>query len=179
MSEADAAGAASRAIFDAVRAAVDALTREGVATEPLADYIPARKVLAVFPRSSRLVEYDGVWRLGVFLVDAQTRLFATGETTRAVEPGWPQHHAQSAEQRREYRGAAMRGRFRRGQTINFNAVPIEIDDDELSRSSGPLFISGGKALVRWSRAASDESAMPFDSYLRERVELLCHPPEGA
>jgi hypothetical protein len=34
-----------------------------------------------------------------------------------------------------------------------------------------------RALVRWSAAST--AAVPFESYLSERVELLLHPPEGA
>jgi hypothetical protein len=33
--------------------------------------------------------------------------------------------------------------------------------------------------VRWSHTFADASAMPLEDYLRDRVELLVHPPEGA
>ncbi|SEC50305.1 hypothetical protein SAMN04489806_3075 [Paramicrobacterium humi] len=179
MGESDAAEAAIAQITALLAEARDRLTAASIADEPLADYQGRQRRLLVFVRDSRMVQIDRVWRLGVFLLDHDGALFATGETTRAVDPGWPQHQAASAEVRREYRGAAQRGGFPAGQTVNFNAAPIELDAAALAASTGPLFLRDGAPFVRWSHNVGDEGAIPFERYLAERLELLLHPPEGA
>ncbi|GAB2512222.1 hypothetical protein [Paramicrobacterium agarici] len=178
MGEADAVSAVAslrNQLTDIVRELSDAQ----VPTEPLADYVPPRRVALVFRHDSRLVETARVWRLGVLLIDTGAGLYAAGETTRAVEPGWPQHQATSMEIRREYRGAALRGGFATGTTINITATPIDVTEEGLTDAAGPVFLREGVIRVRWSAHVGDDAAMPIDAYLTERIELLRHPPEGA
>ena len=157
--------------------AVAALLAAGARDEALARYIPARKTL-IFTRKPVMVPVGRVWRLGVFLVDADATLYATGLTTRAIEPGRPAYQSQSAEVRRGYRAAAFAGRFDRGETVNFQTRVIEPDAELLRASDGPLVLQGDRLMVRWTPSV-DAATTPFDQYLRERVALLAEPPEGA
>lgn len=178
MSESDADGAVA-GLRAQLAGVVQQLTMRGIATEPLAEFVPARRVAFVFRRDSRLVEIARVWRLGVLLVDTEANVFTSGETTRAVDPGWPQYQAQSMEVRREYRAAAVRSRFPEGATININATPIDVSVDGLTDAVGVVFLHEGHVRVRWSAHVADENAMPIGGYLSEHAELLLHPVEGA
>lgn len=174
----DGDGDAIARIHTAIQDAVAALSADGARHEALAEYIPARRTLGI-RREPALRRIGDVWRLGVFLLDGSGTLYAAGTLVRATPPGRPQYQSQSAEYRRALRAAAQRGHFRDGETVNFDAHPIELDADALRASTGPLFVRGGQALVRWSAAADDAHARPFGGYLAERVDLLAHPPEGA
>lgn len=154
------------------------LAEAGARDEALAEYVPPRRVM-LFTRDAVMVPEGRVWRLGVLLLTSDARVFATGSITRALEPGRPAYQSQSAETRRDYRAAAFRGRFARGETVNFDATPIELDAQTLRSSTGPLFIDGDQALVRWNIASGDPSAMPLETYLADRVALLADPPAGA
>ncbi|MET4637881.1 hypothetical protein [Mycetocola sp. 2940] len=158
--------------------AVQRLGAAGARTEALAEYVPERRVLLV-PRPPVLRSLGRVWRLGVFLLGADATLYETGLTTRALEPGRPGYQSQSAEQRRAYRAAASRGRFPHGETVNFDAVPVVLDADALRGSTGRLFVSGDRPLVRWNATASDADAVDLAAYLDDRVQLLVEPPAGA
>ncbi|WP_348789378.1 hypothetical protein [Leifsonia sp. NPDC080035] len=156
--------------------AAQALTAAGARDEALAEYVPARRTLLI-PRDPVLRPAGRVWRLGVLLLDARGGLRATGRLVRATPPGRTQYISVSAETRRAYRAAAERGHFRDGETVNFDAPPIELTVDALSASDGPVLLRDGRALVRWSAAA--QQPVDFHAYLAERVELLADPPEGA
>ncbi len=158
------------------RAAAE-LSAAGARDEALATFQPSRRVMLI-KRAPVMVPMGRVWRLGVILLDADARLYATGLTTRVLEPGRPGFQSLSAETRRMYRGAAFRGPFERGETVNFDARPIPVQGDELRGSSGPLFIRGSRALVRWNTSAGDDAAVGLEAYLAERVGLLISPPEG-
>jgi hypothetical protein len=132
----------------------------------------------LFTKKAAMLPIGRVWRLGVLLLDADAQLYVTGSTTRALEPGRPAYQSLSAEQRREYRAAAFRGRFARGETVNFDAVPLVLDPAELRLSTGVLFVRDNRALVRWSVSAPDAS-VDLEAYLSDRVGLLLDPPEGA
>ena len=157
---------------------VERLREAGARDEALAIFVPRRRVL-LFTRSASFIPLGRVWRLGVFLLDPEGRLFHTGSTTRAVAPGYPGYQSHSAEERRGYRTAAYRGPFAAGETVNFGATLIDLDPDALRDSPGPLFIAGDRALVRWNPSATAETAIEFHAYLEERVGLLLEPPEGA
>ena len=159
--------------------ASDQLRAAAVPTEVLASYVPQRQVLFIIPKKAALVPVGRVWRLGVFLLDQDGNLSATGATTRAVPPGHPGFQSRSAEDRRDYRAAAFRGPFLPGETINFDAGAIDLDPLSLIGSAGPLFVHGDRALVRWNSAATEENSVDFAAYLAERVSLLLDPPERA
>ncbi len=154
------------------------LQQAGARDEALAEFVPARRVLRLFTRESRMIPIGRAWPLGVFLLTADATLFAAGSTTRAVPAGYPGYQSISAEQRREFRAAAARGPFSQGETVAFDAVAIDLQEDALTRSNGPLFIRDGRPLVRWSRSAPDAAARPFEEYLTERTDLLIRPPDG-
>ena len=158
--------------------AVERLTEAGARDEALAEYVPERRVLGV-PRKPVLRSAGRVWRLGVFLLAPDGTLYETGLATRALEPGRPAYQSASAEQRREYRAAATRGRFPHGETVNFDAVEVVLDSDHLRSAAGRLFLAGDRARVRWNASAGDADAIDLDSYLADRVELLAEPPAGA
>ncbi|WP_426625764.1 hypothetical protein ACPPVW_06850 [Leifsonia sp. McL0607] len=163
-----------------IRSALDdgarRLTEAGARDEALAVLVPRRRTLGI-PREPVLKPAGRVWRLGVLLLGADGTLYATGQLVRATPPGRTQYVSVSAETRRAYRAAAERGHFRDGETVDFDAPPIDLTAEALRRSSGPLLLVGGRPLVRWS--ASSDQTVEFDAYLAERVELLAHPPEGA
>lgn len=146
-----------------------------VPKEHLAEFIPASRVLG-FDRRAKLVPVGEVWHLGVFLMNAQGVLFEYGSSTRAVPPGHPGHVSISQEQRREYRDAAFRSGFAEGAVVNFDAKDIDLDIEHLRKSTGGLFVKDGNALVRWRSGVNDDEAMPFETYMAERVELLVNPP---
>lgn len=137
--------------------------------------------VVLIPRPAALRPLGQVWPLGVLLLGADSpqngherALYATGTTTRAVAPGHPQYVALSMEVRRGYRAAAYRGPFRPGETVNFNATPIDLD--ALARpgdACGPLFVGPeGAVMVRWAPHTPDDAARPLQDYLAEHVGLL-------
>ncbi|WP_375388833.1 hypothetical protein [uncultured Amnibacterium sp.] len=161
----------------ALLAAAAARLREaGVPDEAVADLVPATRRLGI-TRRARLVPVGRGWRLGVLLLGADGSVRATGSVTRAIPPGHPGHMAASTEARREVRAAAHRGPFPQGATVNFDAPRIDLG--ALGRATGPLFLRGDRALVRWSVSAGDDAARDLEAYLAERVDLLLHPPQGA
>ena len=165
-------------IHVALRDAVEMLGDSGARQEALAEYVDARRTFLI-RRGPVLRRIGAVWRLGVFLLDAEGTLRATGSLVRATPPGRPQYQSRSAEDRRSLRAAAQRGRFHDGETVDFAAPRIELEAASLLASTGPLFLRDGRPLVRWSAAAADADARDFAEYLAERVDLLAHPPDGA
>jgi hypothetical protein len=153
------------------------LTAGGARHEALAEYVIPRKVL-LFGRDPVMSPRGRVWRLGVLMLGTDGTLYATGMITRALEPGRAVNQSVSAEVRREYRAAAFRGPFERGETVNFGATTISLDAASLRSSSGPLVLVDHAPLVRWS-ASADVASVPLQDYLNDRVDLLDHPPEGA
>ncbi len=129
-------------------------------------------------RAAILKPAGRVWRLGVVLLDADARLYATGAIVRAVPPGHPGHVSQLAEQRKAERAAALKAGYPDGETVNFEAPEIVLDAAVLRAADGPVVLRDEGILVRWS-PASGAGLMPLAGYLRERVELLADPPQGA
>ncbi|MFF1572243.1 hypothetical protein ACFVWR_05805 [Leifsonia sp. NPDC058292] len=156
--------------------AVERLTGSGARDEALAQFIPRHRKLLI-TREAVLQPAGRAWRLGVLLLAGDGRLFATGSITRALEPGRPAYQSQSAEDRRAFRAAAMRGHFEPGETVNHGFEPIALDAESLRASDGPLMLRDGMAVVRWS--PSTEGTVELATYLAERVDLLAHPPQGA
>jgi hypothetical protein len=154
--------------------AVRALTEGAAATEVLARFEAAKRRMLVTVRP-KMVPLGAVWRLGVVLLDAGGRMYATGSVTRAVDPKWPQHIADSMEVRRAQRGAAFRASFAPGASIDFDAEPIDVSVDALRHSAGPILLRDGRVVALWAPGSSPQ---PFDDYLHERVDLALHPFEG-
>ena len=146
--------------------------------EALATFVPEHRG-RLFMKKAAMLPLGRVWRLGVLLLDADAQLYQTGLTTRALEPGRPAYQSVSAEQRREYRAAAYRGKFARGETVNFDATPIVLDPAALGSSTDALFVRGDRAFVRWSSTAPDDAAVDLEAYLNDRVGLVLEPPAGA
>ncbi|MCW4385687.1 hypothetical protein OH146_07855 [Salinibacterium sp. SYSU T00001] len=169
-------------IVGEVRAAVtDATARLAASTVPdeaLAEFTPERRRFGI-ALGPRMTPLGRAWRLGVFLIDREGTLYAAGHSTRAIEPGRSNYQSVSGEERRAQRLAAHRGRFREGETVNFDARVIELSEEALAEASGPLFLADGRALVRWTPTADAATAIEFVPYLRERLELLLDPPAGA
>lgn len=180
MAATDAATAVARA-RDAVDRAVRELAAASARTETLAEYVPERRVLGL-PRAPRMTAIGPVWRLGVLLLDADGRMYATGRVVRAERPARKSVIAESVAEHRAYRAAAVKGGIPEGATVVFDAAPLDLDADALATEHGPLVLAdapGGVVVaVRWNPAFADD-AMPLESYLAERVDLLAHPPQGA
>jgi hypothetical protein len=174
----DGSDEAAREATEAVAEAVATLRAAGARDEALAEYVPRRRALLI-TREPVLRPLGRVWRLGVLLLGDDGTLFATGSLVRATPPGRPQYQSVSAETRRAFRAAAQRGHFSEGETVNFDAVPLELTAEALRAGAGPLFVRDGVPLVRWSASAPDSGARELRGYLRERADLLAHPPEGA
>jgi hypothetical protein len=175
----------------ALRKAAAQLAAAGARDEALATFVPPRKVLFV-TRKATMAPVARVWRLGVFLLDSEGTLYATGALTRAVEQGRSNHQSLSADRRREYQAAAFRGPFAAGETVNFDAPVMALEPGALRNSSGPLVIRDGRAWVRWRPPTSHSSPavdldaqvdpdayVDFDAYVADRVSLLVDPPAGA
>lgn len=144
-----------------------------------------------------MVRVGQAWRLGVLLLDAEGKLYATGEVTRAVEPKLAvTNRSPAADRRRELRRAAVRGRFVEGETINHGFTPLALDAGWLAGSAtdsaaaagsaaagshevGPLSVRDNAVLVAWgsNRVTGFAGLMPLGRYLAERAEILA--PVGA
>ncbi|WP_157071593.1 hypothetical protein [Curtobacterium ammoniigenes] len=163
---------AARALLGAAAAA---LADADVRDEALGVYESAKTRLGV--RRDAIIRQTGrVWRLGALLLDRSGSVWATAAITRVTDPGRSQFVARSMELRRAYRAAAVRGRIPFGDTVNHGAVAIPLDDS-LIGATGPLFVRDGAPYVRWS--PTSDVAVPLADYLRDRVELLLHPPQGS
>ena len=156
-----------------------ALALASARTETLAEYVPGRRVLGM-PRAPRMSAIGPVWRLGVLLLDADGRLYATGRVIRAERAVRKSVTAESVAEQRAYRAAAIKGGLPEGATVVFDAEPIALDADALAAgaASGPLVMRGDEVLVRWSPTQPD-ALIPLEAYLRDRVDLLVSPPQGA
>ena len=174
----DAAGRAALARAHEVLAdAVTTLRASAARDETLAEYVPGRRVLGL-PRAARMTPATRVWRLGVLLLAADGRLFATGRVVRAERSVRRSIIAEAVAEQRAYRAAAVKGGIAAGETVNFDARPIDLDEVVRGAASGPLLLRDGVVLVRWNPSQPD-ALMPLDRYFADRVELLASPPSGA
>jgi hypothetical protein len=154
------------------------LSEAGAKDELLADLTQRKRLLGLV-RPPIFVPRGRVWRLGVLLLDQAGTLYATGTITRATETGRPTYQSASVEERREFRATAVRSGLPAGETVNFNARSIDLDPEALHASAGPIVLRDDKPFVRWSHSLGGEMSLPLDAYLRDRVDLLAHPPDGA
>jgi hypothetical protein len=184
----DAAGpevtpAAAREAADrahaAIAAAVSALRAGAARDEILADFVPERRVLGL-PRAARMMPIDRVWRLGVLLLTADGSAYGTGRVVRAERQARRSITAEAVAEQRAYRAAAVKGGIAEGETVNFDASRVDLDQLARSGASGPLVLGddGRAVFVRWS-PSQPEALSPLERYLADRVELLVRPPEGA
>lgn len=166
--------AALRDAREALRRAIERLAAADARQEALGEYLEPRGVLGIRKRPT-MRRLGSAWRLGALLVAPDASLWATGLSTRVVEPGRPQHLHSAAEIRRAYRAAALQGGFALGETVNHDIEPLTLDASLAERPRGPLLIAGSSVLVR----EGQDAPVPFERYLDDRVELLVHPSAGA
>jgi hypothetical protein len=167
-------------------ALVTALVTETVAAlgnghardEVLAEFVPERRVFGL-PRAARMTPAGRVWRLGVLLLDADGNAYGTGRVVRAERQARRSITAEAVAEQRAYRAAAVKGGIAEGETVNFGASRVDLDELARSGASGPLVLGddGRDVFVRWS-PTQPEALSPLDRYLADRVELLVRPPEG-
>jgi hypothetical protein len=171
----DAASAVSRARELLTEAA--AALRDGDARhETLAELVPARRVLGM-PRAARMTPIGPVWRLGVLLLDDGGRAYATGHVVRAERAARKSVTAEAVAQQRAWRAAAVKGGIHEGETVDFDAPAVDLDELGRVGASGPLVLRDGVVFVRWSPSQPD-ALSPLETYLLDRVDLLVHPPQG-
>lgn len=179
MSETEAdrrAELARAAIDDAVQRLRDA----GVAPEPLAEFVPARRVLGVIPRAERVRVTGEGWRLGSLVVSTTGALVVEAATTRAKRPERVGYASDSARARDALRHAAFRGGIPQGRVVHVGGRIVDLDrPDTGTDANGPLGVRGPLVVVRWALGATLDTAAPLAAYLGERVDLCIHPPEGA
>jgi hypothetical protein len=187
-----------------LRATITFLEERDAPSEALAILHKGRGIGAL-RTAPYMVRVGQAWRLGVVLLDAEGRLYATGEVTRAVEPKLAvTNRSPAADRRREFRRAAVRGKFADGETINHGFTPLTLDALTLEAARlaglapatpagshavephaagphviGPLSLSGDTVMVAWGSNATTGFAglMPVGRYLGERAEILA--PVGA
>ncbi|MCR8671895.1 hypothetical protein, partial [Agrococcus sp. HG114] len=141
--------------------------------EALAEHVVPKPLLGIARRPT-MRPLGRAWRLGALLLERDGSVWRTGISTRVTEPGRPQFHSASVEQRRAYRAAALHGGFPLGETVNHGVSPIPLDE-ALIGAAGPLTVREGRALVRWGA----DAPVPLERYLDDLADLLLHPPEGA
>jgi hypothetical protein len=142
----------------------------GVADESLGEFRKPRRLL---PAPPSMTPTGRAWRLGVLLVDRELHLYATGEVTRAIEPGRAAvNRSADGERRRSDRMAAARGPFRRGEVVNFGYLPLALDDESLAAGSGPLSLEGETVVVRWGDGFGELGISPIEDYFDDRITLL-------
>jgi len=153
------------------------LSAADIAPEALAEYVPESRRLKFFTRSATMRPLGEVWRLGALLLGTHGTLYALGQATRAAERGRVGYQSLSRESRRDLAAAALAGGYAAGTTVNFNAVALLLDGSvQLDDDPPPIGILDGEIRVRWRSGASLNGAQTLRSYLRERADLLIHPP---
>ena len=170
------------AVRELLIGAVAALRAGGARRETLADLVPARRVLGM-PRAARMTPIGPVWRLGVLLLDESGRAYATGHVVRAERAARKSITAEAVAQQRAWRAAAVKGGIPEGETVDFDAPALDLDELGRVGASGPLVLGGDgsgneKVLVRWSPSQPD-ALIGFEAYLIDRADLLLHPPQGS
>ena len=126
------------------------LAAAGARDEALAERRAARLALGFIPRPAVLAPTGRVWRLGDYLVTPDGGLLRTGQVVRVA--GTDRRRsvvAATITEHHELALAARRGGYREGETVNYDASPVDLD-------------------------AVDPAAL--EPYLAERAELLVHPP---
>lgn len=163
------------ALREVLRRAVARLEAADARDEPLAEYVEAHRVLLV-KRNPVLRPVGRAWRLGALMLGRDGTLYATGAIVRAREAGVRNYQSQSAEERRDLRAAALRGKFETGETVNHGWREISLDAASLRSGEGPVvFAPDGSLVVRWNAALGDSAVRDVAAYVDERVGLLVDP----
>ena len=150
-----------------LRSLVTELRASNAPQEWLATYTPTRGI-GPFAKPDRFRTAGHAWRLGVLLLDADARLYSTGEVTRAIEPGRAAvNRSAEGERRRMIRAAASRS-VPRGDVINFGFSPIDTSADAVLAGLGWLAVLGGRVVVKLEAGASAD----LETYLADRAKLL-------
>ncbi|RGE18967.1 hypothetical protein [Leucobacter sp. wl10] len=183
--EAEAGRAAAERATLACATAVAHLRAGGVPVESLAEYVASRRVL-LWTRPATMRPLGEVWRIGSLLLGTDGDLYALGKATRAAERGRPGYQSASREERREIAAAALRGGYPAGAPVNFDAqrIPLSSEGDGAPRTGSdaaasrelPVGYADGEFRVRWRAGAPLAGAPTLAAFLRERVDLLLHPP---
>jgi len=167
------AAAATAAARDALRSTVDELRARGVPDEAVA-VLRTPRALGPIRRAPVMVPTGRAWRLGVLLLTADGGLAATGRVTRALEPTRSQDLSAGVEARKDARRAAARGRFREGEAVHWDVVPLALEPDALVDPGDPfpgrLTLRGQEVVVQWGPTAGD--VRPLAAYLRDRLDVL-------
>lgn len=171
------------AVTETVRGAAAQLRDAGVAPEALAEFVPERRKFLIRRRAT-MRPIGHVWRLGTLLIGddpALPTLFVAGRATRSAVRPYPGNQSISREERRDLAAAALHGGYSEGTAVNFDALPVLIDDASLGALAPelPLGLVAGEIRVRWRAGAPLDGAQTLAAYLAERVDLLVHPPQGA
>jgi len=146
-----------------LRASVAALDAAGVTDEALAEIKPARK-LGPLTVPMKFVAVGRAWRLGEILLDRDARLYSTGSVTRAITPkDFAANKSPAEETRRELQRAAVRSRFRQGDTVNFGFTPLAVGD-------GPLHLREDELVLTLAHAD-----VPLETYLADRIRFAITP----
>ncbi len=129
------------------------------------------------PRAPRVALRAQAWHLGVLLL-GEDEVYATGEIVRSREPARRGYTAESQRARASLAEAAFRGGILPGTAVHlgWRRIDLETLAGAASVDSSPLAVIDGQVRVRWSASGGFADA---DRYVRERVELLRHPPQGA
>lgn len=147
-------------------------------SEQLAELLVPNRFLGI-QRSGHLRRLGEVWRLGIFLMDANGDLFRAGETVRAENLPHTEHNSAYKAERREIAYAAFRAGYKPGTVVNFGASRINIDAESFASGTGPLFVRDRNIFVRWRTGAPDVEAVLLKDYVAERLGLLLNPPGGS
>ena len=158
-----------RALVDEARASLAGCEREA-----LGELRRPARVLGI-ARAPRVARRGSAWHLGVLLL-TDDALLATGDIVRARQEVPRGYTSQSQRRRAEIAAAARRGGFAEGETVHLGWTGLDLGAVQAGAASGPLALRDGIPSVRWSAAGG---WMELGRYLRERVELLQHPPAGA
>jgi len=143
------------------------LSREQAPDEALAIAASRRRILGI-GGGAVLKPVGRVWRLGVVLLDRESRLYATGAVTRAAEQRQHGYTSTSAAERSAVRALAADS-FRPGEVVNYDAELLSVVPDG-GGVLGPLRVeSDGLVVVQWTR---NGSYVDFGDYLKERSRLL-------
>lgn len=167
---------------DALDRAARRLVAAGARDEALAEYVAPRKVLGL-TRPAVLRPVARAWRLGALMLGRDGTLYSTGAIVRAGEAGVRNHQSQSAEDRRDLRAAALRGKFAPGESVNHGWAVVDLTalaaSDPAASSdpaAGPVFLAAdGSVRVRWNAALGDGASRELTAYVDERVGLLVDP----